>query len=355
MTPRSPGWSGIAVLCLAVGLLGACGSGSATAAATRAASTTAAPRPSGGCNGAPVTVGVQQLRAMVGGHERSWRQYVPQGYDGRTPLPLLLNIHGISSNADQQADVTQFEKLAADKRFIVVEPNGVGLVQFWNITETALAADDVAFAKELVAKLGASLCVDTARVYSAGLSNGGLMSHLLACRLPGTFAAVASVSAAFHPDGCTKDPAISVLAMHGDQDPILPRTGGIGNFIVNMLGSQLLLQIDGGLAQQRAMIPDIKRALKPPVEAMAGWVGQLGCGHDPAVTRVSAHITASTWTGCHSGAEVVFYDMAGAGHIWPRLPGTGGGLASAGKIVGPDNTEVDATAIIWDFFAAHHR
>jgi poly(3-hydroxybutyrate) depolymerase len=47
--------------------------------------------------------------------------------------------------------------------------------------------------------------------------------------------------------------------------------------------------------------------------------------------------------GCQAGADVVFYTIEGGGHGWP----------GAGSDAGVTTSEIDATGVIWDFFAAH--
>ena len=56
--------------------------------------------------------------------------------------------------------------------------------------------DDVALAIALIAKVQAIQPVDTKRVYSTGMSNGGFMSIRLGCVASHVFAAVGSVAGA---------------------------------------------------------------------------------------------------------------------------------------------------------------
>ena len=38
--------------------------------------------------------GVAEQKLTSGGRERAYRLFVPPGYDGRTSLPLVLDLHG---------------------------------------------------------------------------------------------------------------------------------------------------------------------------------------------------------------------------------------------------------------------
>ena len=52
-----------------------------------------------------------------------------------------------------------------------------------------------------------------------------------------------------------------------------------------------------------------------------------------------------TWSACDRGGEVVFYIVDGGGHTWPgAIP-----IARLGKTT----TQINASAIAWDFFKAH--
>ena len=158
------------------------GTDDTSVATEEAVGTEAAPSPSPGCEGSPVEPGQTSETIESQGTERTYRQFIPSGYDGGTPTPLVLNIHGLGSNGDQQATFTGMEELAEDEGFIAVHPHGEGALPLWNYVSADRATNDVGFISELVDALGERLCVDSSRVYATGISNGGLMSSTLACR-----------------------------------------------------------------------------------------------------------------------------------------------------------------------------
>ena len=53
------------------------------------------------------------------------------------------------------------------------------------------------------------------------------------------------------------------------------------------------------------------------------------------------------YTNCDENADVIFYTVAGGGHSWPG----GGKLPKA--IVGHMTEDIDASAVMWEFFAQH--
>jgi polyhydroxybutyrate depolymerase len=86
--------------------------------------------------------------------------------------------------------------------------------------------DDEGFLRAVVAKTRADGCIDPKRVYATGLSNGGAMSHLLACRAADVFAATAPVSMGNGTVPCAPARPVSVIMFRGTADPLVPYAGG---------------------------------------------------------------------------------------------------------------------------------
>ena len=51
--------------------------------------------------------------------------HLPTGYDDSKEYPLVLNLHGLRANAQQQQTYSQFDDVADQKGFIVVYPNAI--------------------------------------------------------------------------------------------------------------------------------------------------------------------------------------------------------------------------------------
>ena len=71
-----------------------------------------------GCD-LPHEGGVSAQRLTSGQRPRTYRLFVPQGYDGRQRLPLVLDLHGSGGNAAGEARNSRLEALAAVERFLV--------------------------------------------------------------------------------------------------------------------------------------------------------------------------------------------------------------------------------------------
>lgn len=165
---------------------------------------------------------------QVGGTTREYLVHVPPGYTGDEPVPLLVDWHPLLSSAQFQRDNSGYAEVADREGFIVAYPDGID--DAWNIGPCCTQSrdvDDLGFALALVDKIEREACIDTKRIYAAGFSMGGGMSHFLACRAADTFAAVAP--AAFDLiEEMECDPArpISVISFRGTADFIVPYSGG---------------------------------------------------------------------------------------------------------------------------------
>src|SRR5262245_49736555 len=163
-----------------------------------------------------------------GGLPRNYILHVPSGYDGASPLPLVVDLHALDSNALQQRGLSGMGDVADAEHFLVAYPNGWN--NAWNAKLCCGNAniDDVAFIRAVVSAVAAETPVDPRRVYVTGLSNGGAMSHRLACDAADLFAAAAPMAfpLADRPStGCQPSRSIPVLTVMGITDMLVRYDG----------------------------------------------------------------------------------------------------------------------------------
>lgn len=335
------------------------------AAAPSADEAEAAPVASEGCGDRGPAPGSSDRRLVTAGTEREYRRHVPAGYDPATPAPLVVDLHGLTMSASLEAALTGMEALADEEGFLVVTPQGLGDIPFWNYVSAGIADDDVSFLGALVAQVGADLCVDTSRVYATGISNGGLMSSALACRLPQVFAAVAPVAGVTFLDGCEDGPPVPYQATYGTADDVLPYGGGLGAQLQGFLSANPLGASAASAGDQQDQISAI--AFPPVDDTLARWAARNGCADDPVEERVSPEVVRRSWPGCDDEAEVVLYLVEGGGHTWPGTPllggrggqgdgGGGGADPAAGglaSVAGRTTDDISATELAWAFFERH--
>ena len=171
----------------------------------------------------------------VGGLNRTYVVHVPKGHDPKTPMPVVLALHGATMNGPMMAWFSGLNRKADEAGFIAVYPNGTGSFSSftWNGGNCCGSAmqnnvDDVAFIDALLDDLIASYHVDTRRIYATGMSNGAIMAYRLAAELSDRIAAIAPVSGAVGTEISQSKRPVSVLHFHGTMDEYIPFQGGKG-------------------------------------------------------------------------------------------------------------------------------
>lgn len=251
------------------------------------------------CEGLTGAAGSFTLTLESGGMERTFRLDVPAGYDPTAPTPVVFNFHGFTSNATQQAVITDMPAQAGARGWISVHPEGY--LRSWNAGEccgSALAEDidDVGFVRDMIAWISERYCVDPARIHATGFSNGGYMSHRLACEMSDTFASVAP-DAGLIGVTCTPTRPIAVHQTHGTQDNLVPYEEGYTD--------------------------------------MQQWATQNGCVGTPQIYYTLLRTTCVRWAGCDAGSAAELCTIDGGGHWWYN------------------NRSFSTTDTVLDFFEAH--
>lgn len=252
-----------------------------------------------------------------GGRTRTYILRLPDGYDHRRAWPLIVAFHGRGSTGAEIEGYSKLSQLPA----VVAYPDGEvgtgdGYRRAWEgAPYAAKGVDDVAFTRDLVDHLQGSLCVDPARTYATGKSNGGGFAALLACRMPDRFAAVAPVATALYPGtstGCVKGRHVPVIDVHGTGDTTIPYAG------------------------------DSARGLPPVGRRVSEWAAANGCRPTPRVTRTARDVTTYRYRGCAAPIEHVA--VTNGGHVWP-----GADVFSGGS--GYTTQSIETHEAIWRFFS----
>lgn len=280
----------------------------------------------------PVSAGGQRdyTKSLVcDGLTRTCSVHVPPGYDGSRAVPLVLVLHGLGGDGAGMARLTHFNAVADQGGFIVAYPDGYE--RRWTFGKLPLigGVDDVECITALIAALSSDLCIDQARIYAVGMSNGGGLVDLLICRCADLFAACAVVAAAtssFVARLCRPSRPVSVLMIAGTNDP--------------------LIAFEGGRRRRKVL-------LSVPAAAQH-WARTAGCAtvpvvsYLPGVAQDGTRVRREVYSGGPDGAEVVLYTIEGGGHTWP------GGIAYLPeRMMGRTSRQMDASQVIWDFFQRH--
>ena len=162
---------------------------------------------------------------------REYISYVPDSYDGSSPVPLVFNFHGFGGKASDYMNYADLRALAESEIFILVYPQGSCLdgSSHWNSCPTGednkSDADDFGFVEAMINEIAAQYNINLERIYAAGYSNGGMMAYGLANYKSDLIAGVAVISGAMLDcTGPTNHP-IPVIHLHGTADSVIPYNG----------------------------------------------------------------------------------------------------------------------------------
>lgn len=296
----------------------------------------AVPLRSAGCRTPTSEPVVEERRTIsVAGLEREYLVTIPEVETGSDPVPLVLDFHGLAEGGPSQAAMSAWSELAGTEGAVVAFPQAVGDPPAWN-TNIANNNIDVVFVDALVDQLGRDACIDTGRTYATGFSTGAEFATTVGCMRPLRIAAVAAVAGVDRKNRCTPSRPVPVVAVHGTADPVRFFNGGFGETGRVLSGAQ---------APPVVSIPPADLDGSGVPAEMRQWADANGCEPGPPIT-VDVHPSVILRTfDCPEGADVALYVVAGGGHTWP---GSEASAALADRL-GATNTELDATAAIWDF------
>lgn len=251
-----------------------------------------------------------------------------------SPARLILAFHGQGMSGATEARYTGLDALSDRFGFVVAYPDGLN--QGWNdgIPGGNNTADDVGFARALVAHLSAQYHVTSEHVFATGMSNGAIFLYRLACDRSSPMAAIAPVAGTMPANvltGCEAIHNISVLEIAGTADPIVPFNGGPltagGTKRGNLVSFDISLGYWAGnsYCDMRAIVTTL-----PPIAPPDG-------------TRVKRYV----YRACASGTAFVGYAIVGGGHALP-----GGGQYAPKSVIGTASNQLQASLEIVKFFMA---
>lgn len=296
---------------------------------------------------------------VPGWEHRGYYIVLPQGYDPSTPVPVVIDFHGgggskkssareTCEDGDPSSPTCLHNDLADREGFAVLYPDGHpgsavarnlrtwnagGGEGKWRATGDRAFEDDVddtQFVEDLLDDLERRMAVDTSRVYATGLSNGGAMSHRLACTLSERIAAVAPIGAGMQwttTHDCAPTRRVPMLYTHGADDPCWVYEGGPSKCPI---GQKELEHVSA------------QRTLDE-------WSVLLGCTGPPVEDTLPDLADDGTRTVrlTYPGCDLVHLRVEGGGHTWPN-----GWQYLREKTVGPVWRDW-GNEVLWNFLSAH--
>lgn len=334
-----------------------------------------------------ILLAAQSLRAQetkekvtVDDVDRSFLVRLPKGYSAQQHYPVVILLHGLNQDADDMERLTGFDQTADKDGIIVVYPSA--LHGRWNVgvrpkereeqpiyprrrrygggypggggggyppggypgggggypgggqqppqtrhQESQPEVDDIGFFNQMIDHLTSKFSADPARIYVAGLSEGGFMAMHVGCAVSDKVAAIATVGATMPKTMvCLPTRTVPLMMITGTSDPVVPHGGGTEH--------------------------NLNLATLSADDSAKAWAKIDHCGDKPAHSKLSSHGKGSmetkidTYEGCGEGAQVVLYSVKGAGNTWP-----GGEQYEPENAIGKTSNDFSANEVIWNFLA----
>ena len=253
---------------------------------------------------------------------RNYKVYLPVNFNPFGTYSLVINMHGYTSTAAAQEAYTDFNVIADSANIIVVYPDGIS--NSWNSgwsTPYHSGVNDVGFISALIDTMLSNYPINSCKVYAIGMSNGGFMSHRLACELENKIAAIAGVtgmladSVAFY---CQTTRAVPIMQIQGNADPV-----------VNFNGSAF--------------------AYRSFNDMITWWYNHNGCISTPTIfnypnINLTDNSTAelSVYNNCNGNSKIYALKILNGGHTWP------GGSVDISSY-GNTNRDIHGSNEIWKF------
>lgn len=267
---------------------------------------------------------------LAEGGARTFTVYLPEDEAGAARLPIVIVLHGGLGSGGYAASQTGLMNYVDRNRFIAVFPDGKSA--HWNDGRNTMSSgpDDVAFLRELIARIVQKLRGDPARVFVAGISNGGMMAQRMACDAADAVTAIGAVAANMPADlirRCRPSRPVPVVLFNGTGDRIMPWSGG-------SIATSTLFDTPGG-------------EVVSTMDTFDFWSQVDGCGEKTVDIVPATHVERHTSRGCQAGSQVILYAIDRGGHGWPgSIPRTDFERAIAGYVT----TEISASVILVQFF-----
>ena len=257
--------------------------------------------------------GTQILTLEHDGLERGCGIHIPELYDGRNRVPLVVALHCYSIDGSIFMKRTGWVEKSEEHGFLLAFPDATGEPSEWNdgigLTASTRDVDDLGFVSGLIEEIVKDYQIDKKRVYVAGHSSGSFLAHQLAAvhsDLITAIGAVAGQGTQTRLDGLRPRRPVAVVHFHALDDPSVPFFGSVVNGI----------------------------PCPPVMDVMGAWARVNGCADQPDTTILSGGLLGLRWKADGTHGDVLLYRLDAGGHGWPVQP-------------------VSATDLMWTFFKEH--
>ena len=174
----------------------------------------------------------------IGPSDRTAMLTAPGGHDFSRPLPLVVSLHGFSGNGWLNSYWMDLFQSTHENEHLLLWPNGTANsagVRFWNATDACcnfedIDSDDVEWLTALIDEAVSLYGADPDGIILVGHSNGGFMSHRMACERGQLIRSIVNMGGSNYNDfanDCQDTGRPNILNVHGTLDTVIWYNGGI--------------------------------------------------------------------------------------------------------------------------------
>lgn len=109
--------------------------------------------------------------------DRSYHVREPDGWDGTSPMPLLIHFHGWQRTGALPVQHQRISDATQRRGVLLIAPNG--LRKTWNMWSAE--TEDVQFAADVLKDVAARYPIDADNIFLSGYSYGSIMAWRVAC------------------------------------------------------------------------------------------------------------------------------------------------------------------------------
>ena len=186
--------------------------------------------------GGPIAYTDEHTFATVGEPGRYTLLRMPGGHDYSRPLPLVVALHGYSGSGNGNAEYMHLFDSVHENEHLLLYPDGTSnllFMRYWNATDACCefvgsSVDDVNYLLGLIDEAVQSYGADPDGIIITGLSNGGFMSHRMACDAGDSIRAIVALNGVTWDDfdECNDTGRPDILHVHSTSDTVIWYEGG---------------------------------------------------------------------------------------------------------------------------------
>ena len=178
----------------------------------------------------------EHTTAALGPSGRLATLHMPGGHDYSRPLPLVVALHGYTSSGAINAAYMHLYDSVHENEHLLLTPDGTFSIigaRYWNATDACCnyfnnEVDDVGYLVDLINEAIQNYGADPDGIIVTGLSNGGFMSHRMACDAGNVIRAIVALNGVTWDDfsECNDTGRPDILHVHSTADGVIMYDGG---------------------------------------------------------------------------------------------------------------------------------